>query len=33
MDADLVALTGDPFDFTTAVRWTMCDGVIRPEDQ
>lgn len=32
-DADLVALTGDPLEFTTAVRWTMCDGVLRPEDQ
>jgi imidazolonepropionase-like amidohydrolase len=32
-DADFVALTGDPFDFTAAVRWTMCDGVLRPEDQ
>ncbi len=32
-DADLVALTGDPFDFTSAVRWTMCDGVLHSEDQ
>lgn len=32
-DADLVALSGDPLEFTTAVRWTMCDGVLRPEDQ
>jgi len=32
-DADLVALTGDPFDLTTAVRWTMADGTLRPEDQ
>lgn len=32
-DADLVAFSGDPFDFTTAVRWTMIDGVIRSEDQ
>jgi imidazolonepropionase-like amidohydrolase len=32
-DADFVALTGDPFDFTAAVRWTMCDGVLRSEDQ
>src|SRR5581483_12300728 len=28
-DADLVALTGAPFDSTTPVRWTMTDGVIR----
>jgi imidazolonepropionase-like amidohydrolase len=27
-DADLVALSGDPFDITTAVRWTMTDGVL-----
>jgi imidazolonepropionase-like amidohydrolase len=26
-DADLVALTGDPLELTSAVRWTMCDGV------
>ena len=32
-DADLVALTGDPFDLTTTVRWTMADGTLRPEDQ
>lgn len=31
-DADLVALSGDPFEFTTAVRWTMCDGVLRFEE-
>jgi imidazolonepropionase-like amidohydrolase len=30
-DADLVALSGDPFDLTTAVRWTMCNGVLYPE--
>jgi imidazolonepropionase-like amidohydrolase len=28
-DADLVALDGDPLEFTTAVRWVMVDGVIR----
>jgi imidazolonepropionase-like amidohydrolase len=28
-DADLVALTGDPFDLTAAIRWTMTDGLIR----
>ncbi|RUL86456.1 amidohydrolase family protein [Tautonia sociabilis] len=28
-DADLVALDGDPLEFTTAVRWTMVDGAIR----
>jgi imidazolonepropionase-like amidohydrolase len=32
-DADLVALTGDPFDFTAAVRWTMTDGVIRSRER
>jgi imidazolonepropionase-like amidohydrolase len=26
-DADLVALTGDPLELNSAVRWTMCDGV------
>src|SRR5262249_42658259 len=31
-DADLVALSGDPFDLTSTVRWTMIDGVIRAED-
>jgi imidazolonepropionase-like amidohydrolase len=30
-DADLVALSGDPFDLTTGVRWTMIDGVIAGE--
>lgn len=30
-DADLVALTGDPFELTTAVRWTMCGGAIHEE--
>jgi imidazolonepropionase-like amidohydrolase len=33
LDADLVALSGDPFDLTTAVRWTMCNGVLYPEDK
>jgi imidazolonepropionase-like amidohydrolase len=28
-DADLVALSGDPFDLASSVRWTMTDGVIR----
>jgi imidazolonepropionase-like amidohydrolase len=32
-DADLVALTGDPFDLTATVRWTMIDGVIRSEER
>jgi imidazolonepropionase-like amidohydrolase len=32
-DADLVALSGDPFDLTTTVRWTMIDGVIRSEER
>jgi imidazolonepropionase-like amidohydrolase len=31
-DADLVALSGDPFDLTSTVRWTMIDGVIRAEE-
>jgi imidazolonepropionase-like amidohydrolase len=31
-DADLVALSGDPFELTTKVRWTMIDGVIRAEE-
>jgi imidazolonepropionase-like amidohydrolase len=31
LDADLVALTGDPLDLTSAVRWTMCDGVLYTE--
>jgi imidazolonepropionase-like amidohydrolase len=31
-DADLVALSGDPFDLTSTVRWTMIDGVIRSEE-
>jgi imidazolonepropionase-like amidohydrolase len=30
-DADLVALSGDPLDLTSAVRWTMCDGVLYTE--
>jgi imidazolonepropionase-like amidohydrolase len=32
-DADLVALSGDPFDLTSTVRWTMIDGVIRSEER
>jgi imidazolonepropionase-like amidohydrolase len=32
LDADLVALSGDPFDLTSAVRWTMCNGVLYSED-
>jgi len=32
LDADFVALSGDPFDLTTAVRWTMCNGVMYTED-
>jgi imidazolonepropionase-like amidohydrolase len=32
-DADLVALTGDPFDLASAVRWTMTDGVIRSRER
>jgi imidazolonepropionase-like amidohydrolase len=31
-DADLVALSGDPLDLTTTVRWTMTDGVQRTEE-
>lgn len=31
-DADLVALSGDPFDLTSTIRWTMIDGVIRAEE-
>lgn len=31
-DADLVAFSGDPFDLTSTVRWTMIDGVIRAEE-
>jgi imidazolonepropionase-like amidohydrolase len=31
-DADLVALSGDPFDLTSTVRWTMIDGVLRAEE-
>jgi imidazolonepropionase-like amidohydrolase len=31
-DADLVALTGDPFELTTRIRWTMIDGVIGAEE-
>src|SRR5262249_42258771 len=32
-DADLVALSGDPFDLTATVRWTMTDGVIRSQER
>jgi imidazolonepropionase-like amidohydrolase len=32
LDADLVALSGDPFDLSSKVRWTMIDGVIRAEE-
>ncbi len=32
-DADLVALTGEPFELTSAIRWTMTGGVTRPEEQ
>lgn len=32
-DADLVALSGDPFDLTATVRWTMIDGVLRAEEK
>lgn len=28
-DADLVALSGDPMEFTTAIRWVMVDGVVQ----
>ena len=31
-DADLIALTGDPFDLKSTIRWTMIDGVIRAEE-
>lgn len=31
-DADLVALSGDPLEFSTAIRWTMIDGVLRSEE-
>lgn len=29
LDADLVALSGDPLEFTTAVQWVMVDGVVQ----
>lgn len=32
LDADLVALNGDPFDCSTRILWTMIDGVIRAEE-
>jgi imidazolonepropionase-like amidohydrolase len=31
-DADLVALSSDPFDLNATVRWTMIDGVLRAEE-
>jgi imidazolonepropionase-like amidohydrolase len=31
-DADLVALSGDPFELTSNIRWTMIDGVLRAEE-
>jgi len=31
-DADVIALSGDPFDLTSVIRWTMIDGVIRAEE-
>lgn len=31
-DADMIALSGDPFDLTSNIRWTMIDGVIRAEE-
>jgi len=27
-DADLLALDGDPFELTTAVRWVLVDGIM-----
>ena len=29
LDADLVALSGDPLEFTTAVQWVMVDGIVQ----
>ncbi len=29
LDADFVALSGDPLEFTTAIRWVMVDGVVQ----
>ena len=29
LDADLVALSGDPLEFTTGVQWVMVDGVVQ----
>lgn len=29
LDADLVALSGDPLEFTTAVQWVMVDGLVQ----
>jgi imidazolonepropionase-like amidohydrolase len=31
-DADLVALSGDPFDVTSKVRWTMINGAMQAEE-
>jgi imidazolonepropionase-like amidohydrolase len=31
-DADLIVLSGDPFELSTTIRWTMIDGVIRAEE-
>lgn len=31
-DADLVAFSGDPFDVTSRVRWTMINGVVHAEE-
>ena len=30
--ADLVALSGDPLEFTTPIQWVMVDGVIQFEE-
>lgn len=32
-DADFVALTGDPFEFTTAIDWVMVDGVLHDQQE
>ena len=29
LDADLVALSGDPLEFTTGVQWVMVEGVVQ----
>lgn len=31
-DADLIALSGSPFDLKSTIRWTMIDGVLRAEE-